>query len=133
MTIAGQDIPNLHKGSYRDFEARIVSSSMVLQDNLAKHNRSTLRFEFANGSIMEFVSYGDKQDAKNGKRDIAFFNEGNGIPYAIYRQVAGKAARRHGRGGVVTYLSGMKHKHVFVSGLHRSGTTLLQRIIGSSR
>ena len=87
-TVVGQDIPNLRKGSYRDFDARIVPSSKVLRDNIAKHNRSTLSWEFTNGSILEFVSYGDEQDAKNGKRDIAFFNEGNGIPYAIYRQVA---------------------------------------------
>lgn len=87
-TVVGQDIPNLRKGSYRDFTDRILPSSQVLTDAVLKHNRSTLTFEFTNGSILEFVSYGDEQDAKNGKRDIAFFNEGNGIPYTIYRQVA---------------------------------------------
>ena len=87
-TVVGQDIPNLRKGSYRDFTDRIVPGSPILEQAVAKHNRSTLTFEFANGSILEFVSYGDAQDAKNGKRDGAFFNEANGIPYDIYRQVA---------------------------------------------
>ena len=125
-TVVGQDIPNLRKGSYRDFLDRIVATSSVLDGQILKHNRTTLSFEFANGSILEFTSYKDEQDAKNGKRDIAFFNEANGIPYAIYRQVAMRTteevfidynptapfwAHEHlmGRPDVVTFYSNFTH------------------------
>ena len=43
---------------------------------------------FKNGSKLEFTSFKDFQDAKSGKRNIAFFNEGNGIGWKIYEQVA---------------------------------------------
>lgn len=87
-TVVGQDIPNLKKGAYRDFTERILPSAPWLQSFIASHNKSNLSYTFTNGSILEFSSFGDEQDAKNGKRDIAFFNEANGIPYTIYRQVA---------------------------------------------
>lgn len=41
-----------------------------------------------NGSVIEFKSYKDEQDAKNGKRDYLFVNEANGIGYEIYWQLA---------------------------------------------
>lgn len=87
-TVVGQDIPNLKKGAYRDFSERILPSAPWLQSFIASRNKSSLSYTFTNGSILEFSSFGDEQDAKNGKRDIAFFNEANGIPYAIYKQVA---------------------------------------------
>ena len=40
-----------------------------------------------NNSILEFKSYDNEQDAKNGKRDYLFVNEANGIPYEIYWQL----------------------------------------------
>jgi phage terminase large subunit len=45
-------------------------------------------FEFSNGSIMEFKSYDDAQDAKSGKRDYLFVNEANGIDWLIYTELA---------------------------------------------
>lgn len=41
-----------------------------------------------NGSIIEFKSYQDAQDAKNGKRDYLFVNEANGVPYEVFWQLA---------------------------------------------
>ena len=37
---------------------------------------------------MEFKSYSDAQDAKSGKRDYLFVNEANGIPMAVYNELA---------------------------------------------
>jgi phage terminase large subunit len=41
-----------------------------------------------NGSIIEFCSFKDGQDAKNGKRDYLFVNEANGVAWEIYWQLA---------------------------------------------
>lgn len=93
ITIAGQDIPNLKKGAIRDMQ-RIVAKSPVLQSYLKKqqngayYNKSERTFEYLNGSIIEFNSYSDEQDAKSGKRDYLFVNEANGIAHAIYKQLA---------------------------------------------
>jgi len=51
------------------------------------YNKSERIYPFTNGSIIEFESYDNEQDAKNGKRDYLFLNEANGIPYEIYNQL----------------------------------------------
>lgn len=87
ITIVGQDIPNLKKGAIRDAH-HIVANSPQLQSYIKSYNKSDRIYEFKNGTIIEFTSYADEQDAKSGKRDYLFLNEGNGIPYSIYWQLA---------------------------------------------
>jgi len=87
-TVVGEDLPNLKKGAIRDFKDRILTASPWMNKYIAKYNKSEYVYTFTNGSILEFTSFSDSQDAKNGKRDISFFNEANGIPYPIYQQVA---------------------------------------------
>lgn len=87
-TVAGQDIPNLKKGAMRDFEERILAENPFFADFIDGHNKTDRLFRLKNGSILEFNSYSDAQDAKNGKRDILFVNEANGVPYAVYQQLA---------------------------------------------
>lgn len=87
-TVIGQDIPNLKKGALRDFQERILVACPWMNNFIKGYHKTERRYTFKNGSILEFTSFKDEQDAKNGKREIAFFNEGNGIEYAIYKQVA---------------------------------------------
>ena len=87
ITVVGQDIPNLKVGAYRDAKT-ILESSKVLQSWFPSVNEGERIIKCANGSIIEFKSYADAQDAKNGKRDYLFVNEANGISYDIYWQLA---------------------------------------------
>lgn len=87
ITIVGQDIPNLKKGAYRDAKT-IWSSEPHLQALFGKPNETDRTFYCEKtGSLLEFVSFQDEQDAKSGKRDYLFINEANGIPYAIFWQL----------------------------------------------
>lgn len=87
ITVIGESIPNLKKGAYRDAET-IYALTPELDLYIASWNKTDRIIYFKNGSIIEFTSYETEQSAKNGKRDIAFFNEANGIVYQIYWQVA---------------------------------------------
>lgn len=87
-TVVGQDIPNLRKGALRDFEERVLTNDEFIASCIQSYNKTERVFRFYNGSLLEFTSFEDEQDAKNGKRDILFANEANGIPYAIYRQLS---------------------------------------------
>lgn len=92
ITVAGQDIPNLKRGAYRDAK-NIYGSSKELTGS-CRVNETERTFTFANGSIMEFTSYDSEQDAKSGKRDYLFVNEANGIPYNIYWQLFIRTSKR---------------------------------------
>lgn len=87
ITVIGESIPNLKKGAYRDAET-IYALTPELQYYVSGWNKTERVISFKNGSVIEFTSYETEQSAKNGKRDIAFFNEANGITYPIYWQVA---------------------------------------------
>lgn len=87
ITVVGQDIPNLKKGSYRD-ATTIRKNSKILQQWFPKVNEGERIFYCINGSIIEFCSFKDGQDAKNGKRDYLFVNEANGVSWEIYWQLA---------------------------------------------
>lgn len=86
ITIVGQDIPNLKAGALRD-ALSIWNSSVELQAVTVDYNKSDRIFTNRYGSIMEFKSFKDSQDAKSGKRDYCFFNEANGIPFDIFTEV----------------------------------------------
>jgi len=93
ITVVGQDIPNLKKGALRDAKM-IYNASSDLQNFIDNYHNTDRIFEFKNGSIIEFTSYDDEQDAKSGKRDYLFVNEVNGIAYNTYWQLYIRTRKR---------------------------------------
>lgn len=93
ISVVGQDLPNLKKGALRDFKT-LISQNLGLRFFIANPKAKEGPFEFTNGSVIEFVSFGSAQDAKSGKRDYSFFNEANGIPYEIYFEVEQRTKKR---------------------------------------
>jgi len=93
ITVVGQDIPNLKAGALRD-ALRIYGDTKLIKDSVKKYNKSERIFKFRNGSVVEFKSYTDAQDAKSGKRDYLFLNEANGINWDIYSELALRTRKR---------------------------------------
>ena len=86
ITVIGQDIPNLKAGAIRDAQS-IFESSEFCHQIISHYNKSDRIYHFLNGSIIEFKSYENEQDAKSGKRDFSFFNEVNGISYEVFEAI----------------------------------------------
>jgi phage terminase large subunit len=86
ITVVGQDIPNLKRGALRDFQQYVLSEP-ILAEQVANYNKSERIYTFKSGSIIEFESYDNEQDAKNGKRDYLFLNEAQGMSFEIYMQL----------------------------------------------
>ena len=86
ITVVGQDLPNLKVGAMRDLET-ILHGSNWLMDWFST-NKSESIYRGKNGALIEFKSYQDAQDAKNGKSDYLFVNEANGVPYEVFWQLA---------------------------------------------
>jgi phage terminase large subunit len=93
ISVVGQDVPNLKSGALRDMQS-IVASSTDIQSWIKGYNASDRIFTFHNGSIIEFKSYQDSQDAKSGKRDYFFLNEANGISFEIYSELAMRTKKK---------------------------------------
>ncbi|MFD0765205.1 PBSX family phage terminase large subunit [Mucilaginibacter lutimaris] len=93
ITVVGQDIPNLKSGAIRDAQ-EIYDGSDTLKRLIKNYNKTDRIFEFHNGSLIEFKSYGNAQDAKSGKRDYLFVNEANGITWEVYSELALRTKKR---------------------------------------
>ncbi|MES2266500.1 MAG: terminase large subunit [Bacteroidota bacterium] len=93
ITVVGQDIPNLKSGALRDAQ-QIYDESDTLKCLIKNYNKTDRIFEFHNGSLIEFKSYGNAQDAKSGKRDYLFVNEANGITWEVYSELALRTKKR---------------------------------------
>lgn len=89
-TIVGQDMPNLRTGAMRDLD-RVIGISPFLRANLLPgaegKNKANSTWKFKSGSIIEFKSYENSQDAQSGKRDRLFVNEANGVALDIYTEL----------------------------------------------
>lgn len=85
-TVVGQDIPNLKSGALRQAK-EIVAGSPALQARIKQYNETERTYYFHSGSILEFKSYKDEQDARSGKRQYLFINECNGISFEIFEQL----------------------------------------------
>lgn len=93
ITVVGQDVPNLKKGAYRDAKT-ILDGSKLLSEWWPNINEGDRVIRCLNGSLIEFTSYKDAQDAKSGKRDYLYINEANGISYDVYWQLAIRTRKR---------------------------------------
>jgi hypothetical protein len=100
ITVVGQDIPNLKAGALRDAQ-NICSSSVVLQAMIKNFNKTDQIFEFYNGTVIEFKSYDDAQDAKSGKRDYLFVNEANGVDWSVYCELALRTKKKMSTASIV--------------------------------
>lgn len=92
ITVTGQDLPNLKVGAMRDLD-NVIHGSAYLMDWF-RHNKSESTYRGKNGALIEFKSYADAQDAKNGKRDWLFVNEANGVPYEVFWQLQIRTRRQ---------------------------------------
>lgn len=90
-TITGQDIPNIKKGSLRSFQKYVLPDfKAYIQD----YNKTDRVYTFTDGSVMEFTSFGDEQDARGSERDNLFINEANAFTYNQFWQLQRKTRRR---------------------------------------
>lgn len=53
-----------------------------------RFNKSLLRYEFANGSFIEFFSADDSSKLRGARRDILYINECNNITFESYNELA---------------------------------------------
>ena len=87
ISVVGQDIPNLKRGALRD-AISIVNGSEELRGLVKSYNATERIFTFHSGSIMEFVSFQNAQDAKGGRRDYLYVNECDAIQWEIIVELA---------------------------------------------
>lgn len=90
ISVVAESIPHLRRGALKDF-LKIMKWTNRYFDN--RFNKSLLRYEFANGSVMEFFSADDSSKLRGARRDILYVNECNNITFESYNELSIRTKR----------------------------------------
>lgn len=93
ITVEGEDIPNLKAGALRTFQ-RWVISDLEINSYISDYNKSDRVYTFRGGSIIEFKSFEDEQDARGSERDYLYMVEANSRPYQMFWQLQRKTRKK---------------------------------------
>ena len=85
ISVVAETIPHLRRGALKDF-LKIMKWTGRFFEN--RFNKSLLRYEFANGSVIEFFSADDSSKLRGARRDILYINECNNVTFDSYNELA---------------------------------------------
>lgn len=85
VSVVAESIPHLRRGALKDF-VKIMRWTGRYNDD--RFNKSLLRYEFANGSVIEFFSADDASKLRGARRDILYINECNNVTFESYNELS---------------------------------------------
>jgi phage terminase large subunit len=85
VSVVSESIPHLRRGCVKDFLKIMKDTGRFIPQN---YNKTLLRYEFTNGSYIEFFSADSEEKLRGGRRQILYINECNSIHYESYLQLA---------------------------------------------
>jgi phage terminase large subunit len=85
ISVVAESIPHLRRGALKDF-LKIMKWTNRYYDE--RFNKTLLRYEFANGSVIEFFSADDSSKLRGARRDILYINECNNVNFEAYNELA---------------------------------------------
>jgi len=90
ISIIAESIPHLRRGALRDFLKIMKWTNRYFDE---RFNKSHLKYEFANGSFIEFFSADDSSKLRGARRDILYINECNNVNFEAYNELAIRTKR----------------------------------------
>ena len=90
ISVVAESIPHLRRGALRDF-LKIMKWTNRFQED--RFNKSYLKYEFANGSFIEFFSADDSSKLRGARRDILYINECNNVTFEAYNELSIRTKR----------------------------------------
>ena len=85
ISVVAESIPHLRRGALRDFLKVMKWTNRFVDD---RYNKSLLKYEFANGSFIEFFSADDSKKLRGGRRNILYINECNQISFESFLEMS---------------------------------------------
>lgn len=90
ISIVAESIPHLRRGALKDFLNIMKWTNRFYEP---RFNKSLLRYEFANGSVIEFFSADDSSKLRGARRDILYINECNNVTFESYNELSIRTKR----------------------------------------
>jgi len=85
ISVVAESIPHLRRGAVRDFLKIMKWGNRYTETSF---NKSYLKYEFQNGSFIEFFSADDASKLRGARRDILYINECNNVSFQAYNELS---------------------------------------------
>ena len=85
ISVVAESIPHLRRGALKDFLKIMKWTGRYFDE---RFNKSLLRYEFANSSVIEFFSADDSSKLRGARRDVLYINECNNVTFESYNELA---------------------------------------------
>ena len=85
ISVVSESIPHLRRGALKDFLGILKGQNRY---NDIQFNKSTLKYNFNNGSYIEFFSTDQPDKLRGARRTDLYINECNNVPFDAYTQLA---------------------------------------------
>lgn len=85
VSVVAESIPHLRRGALRDFEKIMKWTNRFVDE---RFNKTLLKYEFSNGSFIEFFSADDASKLRGARRDVLYINECNNVTFESYNELA---------------------------------------------
>lgn len=85
ISVVSESIPHLRRGALKDFLKIMRMTGRYIESH---YNKTHLKYEFSNGSYIEFFSVDDESKLRGARRNILYVNEANNIYFESYLQLA---------------------------------------------
>ena len=85
ISIVSESVPHLRRGALKDFLKIMITTNRYID---GMFNKSFLKYQFTNGSYIEFFSIESADKLRGARRNILYVNEANNIPFDAFNQLA---------------------------------------------
>ena len=85
ISVVAESIPHLRRGAVRDFEKIMKWGCRYTETSF---NKSLPKYQFINGSFIEFFSADDSSKLRGARRDILYINECNNVSFESYNELS---------------------------------------------
>jgi len=85
ISVVSESVPHLRRGALKDFLSILNGLNRY---NDSQYNKSTLKYNFTNGSYIEFFSTDQPDKLRGARRTDLYINECNNVPFDAYTQLA---------------------------------------------
>jgi len=90
ISVVSESIPHLRRGCIRDC-LKLLKGLNRYREQL--FNKSLLKYQFTNGSFIEFFSCDDSSKMRGSRRDILFINECSNVTFEMFNELSIRTKR----------------------------------------
>lgn len=90
ISVVAESIPHLKRGAMKDFKKIMVQTNRWVGD---RWNATDFKYNFANGSQIEFFSADNDAKLRGARRDWLYMNECNNMTFNAYTELASRTKK----------------------------------------